>query len=267
MEHELEIILPVRECGVALSQTVASLLAQTDRNFAVVLADKFSRTNGNSVDATQRQLSAGGISTRRIKAPFQMNEIEHLNWACARSEAAWLKPLFPGEQLKPGYTARLKQRIAARPNARIISCDWTRETEWGTETITANFSRDSLTAAEFSNYFPAGFSFFSCPINFAYHPTAWQAMGGYSTELPHYAALNLHLLLVLHYGLENLHEILAHGSPTKQCLNESGGAKVNHWLELWLVLKQAAIYCRAAGKPWPTKWLFVKAFTAALGRR
>jgi hypothetical protein len=43
--------------------------------------------------------------------------------------------------------------------------------------------------------------------------------------------------------------------------------RVNHWLELWLILRQVKIYCRAAKLPWPAKWLFLRALDVALGRR
>jgi hypothetical protein len=267
MEPELEIILPISDPVAGVALTVASLIAQTDRSFGVVLGDASSRASGNVVDAAQRQLAVAGISVQRVKPPFEMKRLEYLNWTHAQARAAWLKPLLPGEQLQPSYVERLKKRVGEQPRARAVRCDWVLGTEWGPEPITAPFASSAVTPAEFVNFFPAQVDWLSCSINFAYSRTAWLALGGYSAQFPTLAALNLHMLLALHYGLENLDETLATAElGDGLSLNESRGARVNHSLELWLILHQAAIYCRAARQPWPAKWLFARALSAALGR-
>ncbi len=267
MEPELEIIIPVRKPGAELALTVASLTAQTDRNFGVVLGEGFARTMGNFVNAAERQLTAAGIAVRRVKPPFELAGVEYLNWTHAQARATWLKPLLPGEQLKPLYVERLKQRLSERPNARVVRCDWVLGTEWGPEPMGAPFAESAVSASEFVNFFPAQLDWLSRSINFAYSRTAWLALGGYSAQFPTLAELNLQMLLALHYGMENIREPLATAElPPRLSLNESRGARVNHSLELWLILRRAEIYCRAAKLPWPAKWLFLRALGVALGR-
>jgi hypothetical protein len=251
-----------------LPATIASLIAQTDHNFAVILGENASPTANMVVNAAQRQLTAAGVEVRHLKAPFEMKPVELLNWSHAQSQAAWLKPLFPGEELHREYVARLKERISAKPNARVIACACTLDTEWGLETIAAPFTGDDITTTEFKGYFPAHLEWLKRTINFAYNRTAWLALGGYSPQLPNYAALNLHVLLALHYGVENLSQALVNASgPEGFSLNENRCARVNHSLELWMVLRQAAIYCRSAGGPLPAKSFFLRAVALALGRR
>src|SRR5689334_11990554 len=96
MDPKLEIILPIRNPGVSLAQTVASLLAQTDRQFSVLLSDNYSTTGSNYLDAAQEQITAAGVPVRRLKPPCELKRIEHLNWAHARAQGDWLKPLLPG---------------------------------------------------------------------------------------------------------------------------------------------------------------------------
>ncbi len=60
METELEIIIPVRKPGAELALTTASLAAQTDRRFGVVLGDDFARNGTNFVDTAQRAACGGG---------------------------------------------------------------------------------------------------------------------------------------------------------------------------------------------------------------
>ncbi len=267
MERQLEIILPMHNPGPQLARTVASLLAQIDQLFSVLLSDNYSRTGLNHLDAAQEQLAAAGILVRRLKPPYELKRLEHWNWAHARSQADWLKLLQAGEELKPAYVQRMRQRISERPKAQLIRCDLEMRTEWGFERMTAPFDQDASSPAEFLNYFPAHVAWVSRSSNFACTRTAWLAMGGYSTHLPACAALNLNVILALHYGLENLAETLvtaelADGSS----LNENHGERVNLSLELWLILRQARNYCLAAKLPWSKRWLFLRGLTAALGR-
>ena len=123
MNAELEIILPVHNPDGSLLRTISSLTAQSDRQFAVLLSDNHSRTGLEQINASQARLSAAGIPARLVKPPEELKRIEHWNWAHSQSRAGWLKPLFPGEELKPAAAARFRQRIAACPQAQLIRCD------------------------------------------------------------------------------------------------------------------------------------------------
>jgi hypothetical protein len=276
MDAELEIIIPTHNPDGGLLRTIASLVAQTDRRFSVLLSDNHSTTGLEHLKAAQNQLMAAGISVRRLQPPDGLQRIEHWNWTHAQSRAGWLKPLFPGEELKPAYVERLHQRIAGNTKAQFIRCDAELRTEWGTELLVAPFDRAAISAAEVVNYFPAHVDWLSRSLPFAYSRTAWLAMGGFSPQLPGSTILNLNVLLALHYGMENLPEVLTAtelptGSPTRNTqhatlLNETPRGRVNLSLELWLILRQAKNYCLAAKLPWPEKCLLWRSFTAALGR-
>ena len=72
MNPELEIIIPVRNPDERLARTVASLAAQTDRQFSVLLSDNGSTSGLNHIKEAQQQLAAVGIPVRRIQAPGEM---------------------------------------------------------------------------------------------------------------------------------------------------------------------------------------------------
>ncbi len=90
MKPGLEIIIPIRNPGPALASTIASLTAQTDGNFGVVLSDNCSTEGLPNLEAAQQQLTAAGISARRVRPPRALGRVEHWNWAHAQGEADWL---------------------------------------------------------------------------------------------------------------------------------------------------------------------------------
>ncbi len=193
-----------------------------------------------------------------------MKRLEHWNWAHAKSQAGWLKLLLPGEQLKPEYVARLGACIEQRPHARFIRCDAVVQTDWGPVIERAPFPRPAVGAAEFMDYFPRSRDWISRSVNVACQRTAWLAAGGYATQLPGLAVLNFNVIQALHHGVENLPETLASVDSTMAgSLNGNGAERVNAVLELWLILRQAQIYCLAAKRPWPAKHLLLTALTAA----
>jgi hypothetical protein len=252
MTPALEIILPIRNPGDELTATVASLASQTDPRFGVILSDNFSSTGLDLLAAAEACLAAAGISVRRHRPPLALGRIEHWNWAHAQSQATWLKPLLAGGRLQPTYVERLLGCINDRPAARFIRCDAELQTEWGPETLRAPFAQATITPADFLNYFPARADWLGNLLNVAYHRVAWLATGGYSVHLPACAALNLNVILALHHGLENLPErLVAAEFAEGRSLNEITGSRVNLWLELWLVMRQARNYCLATKLPWP----------------
>ena len=263
----LEIIIPVHSADATLAPTIASLVAQTDRRFGVLLSDALSPDESASLNESERKLAAAGITARRVKAPTGLSAIEHWNWAHAQSTANWLKPLAPGEQLKPNYVAALLARIIEKPAAQFIRCDAELQTDWGTEILRAPCDRASLTPAEFVNYFPARVDWISRSVNIACSRTAWLAMGGRSPQFPAFAALNSNVILALHYGVENLALPLVSADYTdKVPLNAPVRGRVNLWLELWLLLRQARNYCLSAKIAWPNKCLAAQSLFAVWRR-
>ncbi|MDB6112752.1 MAG: hypothetical protein JWR69_4502 [Pedosphaera sp.] len=252
MTPALEIILPIRNPGAELAAMVASLAAQTDRRFGVILSDNFSSSGLEHIATAEQCLASAGISVRRLRPPAALGRIEHWNWAHAQSQAAWLKPLLAGGRLQPTYVERLQGCIHERPGARFIRCDAEIQTEWGPETLRAPFAEAAITPTDFLAYFPARVDWIGNLLGVAYHRVAWLATGGYSVHLPACAALNLNVILALHHGMENLPERLVTARfAERHSLNEITGGRVNLWLELWFVMRQAQNYCLATKLPWP----------------
>jgi hypothetical protein len=251
MSNWLDIIIPVAQPEACLSGTIGSLVAQTDRTFSVLLNENVFATVSLEVDEAERQLKAVGIPVHRVKAPFQLKRTEQWNWAHAQSEAEWLKMLLPGEELKPAYVERLKQRVAEHPGTQFVRCDAEVATDWGKETLRAPTGQSSISPLDFLNHFPLRMSWISRSTNVAYTRTAWLAMGGYSAHLPACAALNLNAMLALHHGLENISEsLVATGETAESSARAVMSTRMNRMIETWLMLRQMKNYCLAAKLPW-----------------
>ena len=267
MENALEIIIPARKPGKELEATVASLAAQTDRSFCVLLSGNVASDGDGKLEAAEMQLAAAGVEVRRVKSPAPLRRVEHWNWSCAQARAKWLKLLLPGEQLKPTYVERISRRIREKPQARFIRCDAEVATDWGPETLRAPFSQSNAGPAQVAQYFPAHIDWLSRSSGCAWDRTAWLAMGGFLPQLPALAVLNLNVMMALHYGVENVPETLAIGAPMgTDALNENGTGRVNPTLELWMILRQARNYCKAAKLPWAGRCLLWRAWIGARGR-
>lgn len=263
----LEIIIPVRSDGAELAATIASLLVQADRRFSVLLGDALPAPDSMSLNEAERKLTAVGIAVRRLKPPSGFCALEHWNWAHAQSTADWLKPLAPGERLKPGYVSALLAHIADKPQARFVRCDAQFDTDWGPEILRAPFSDAAISPAQFVDHFPARIDWISRSVNVAYHRAAWLAAGGFSPQFPVFAALNLNAILALHHGIENLAQPLVVADYTDAFpLNAGGRGQVNLCLELWLLLRQVRNYCQSAKIPWPRGCLLAQSFFAARRR-
>jgi hypothetical protein len=248
----LEIILPVRNPGPKLAETVGSLAAQTERGFGVVLSDNFSTNGEEHLVAARQTLEGAGIPTRRVRPPFELGRVQHWNWAHAQGEALWLKPLFVGDILFPRYVERIQQRATLRPRAAIIRCEF--EVRRGGEVWPAAqppVPCESFTSSEFLRCYPASGNWIGSPVNMAYRREAWQAAGGYAVHLPVCADLNLYVTLILHHGLETVPERLAAFQLHEQRFSHVARQRpVNNCFELWLILRQARTYCRRMGLPW-----------------
>jgi hypothetical protein len=247
----LEIILPVRNPGEELLETGASLASQTDRSFGVILSDNFS-TGGQEIFARFCDaMKAANIPVRRVKPPREFNRVQHWNWAHGQAEAEWLKPLFSGDSLKPGYVERLRQRVEARPQTQIVRCEF--ETNDSAKIYGgAPFKQNSLTPVEFLNYFPVSGGWIGGTTNMAYRRAAWQATGGWLPTLPACGDLKLNAMLALRYGLETIHESLAVSpSPAPDFLNSAKPLRVNRSIERWLIFRQLRNYCLSVNLPWP----------------
>ncbi len=252
MTTALEIIIPVRDPGPELDGTIASLTAQTDQAFGVILSDNHSSEGLEEIDAAEEKLLAAGLTVRRLRPPAVLGRVEHWNWAHLQGRSAWLKPLLSGECLKPAYVERLKQCVREQPQAQLVRCDAELRTEWGIETVAAPFAQRWLPAGEFLQYFPAHVAWMGNLLNVAFSRVAWTAAGGFDIHFPACAALNLNCVLALHYGMVNLPEALVRAESAVS-LNATAGGRVNLWLELWLTMQQLRNGCLAAKQVWPRR--------------
>jgi len=266
MTPTLEILVPAGAQAGRLNQTVASLVAQTDRRFSVLLGENAGRAGLEEAADAEKQLAAVGIMVRRLARSNDSTRIEHWNGLHAHARADWLKPLVCGDTVKPGYIAALLRRLEERPAARLVRCDVEVLTQWGLETVRAPFDEPSVSPAEFADYFPARVDWICRSANVAYSRTSWSMTGGYCNQLPGFTSLNLNVTLALHHGLENLAAPLA-SVESRDLLpwNECEGDRVNFAAELWLILRQARNYCLAANVPW-RGGVWSRAAAAWLGR-
>jgi hypothetical protein len=258
MMPTLDIILPVRRTSPGLLATVASLAAQTDRQFGVVLGDGLPAGTPSDLEAAEKQFSDAGIPVRRLHAPCALDQLEYWNWLHAEARAAWLKPLLPGQRLQPRYVERLKESTGKNERAHLIRCDIEIRTDWGVETVRAPYTQAWLESGELLNHFPARVDWIANLANVAYTRLAWSATGGFDVHFPVCAPLNLNVLLAMRHGLANIPEVLAHAGPAVS-LNATPRGRVNLWLELWLMMRQLRNGCLAAKQPWPSRgvWLGV----------
>jgi hypothetical protein len=253
MRPWLEIVVPVRNPGAPLRDTVTSLLEQTERGFAVVLSDNWSTIGLQNLDAAQDELEAGDVPVRRVRPTFELGRVQHWNWAHAAARAGWIKPLFVGDTLLPRYVERLRSRIEKTPTAAFVRCEFeTRVAGNILDTTRAPFAAQSLTPTEFLNWFPSHGNWLGGPLNTAFLREAFLAAGGYAVQLPACADLNLAVTLSLHHGLETIPEALAAFQFHEQRFSHGiGKRRVNGAFELWLILRMARNYCRTVGLPWP----------------
>lgn len=243
--------MPVRNPGSKLIESGASLIAQTNRDFGVVLSDNFSDKGSEFITQFCNELKTAGIPVQRVKPSRELGRVQHWNWAHAQGQADWLKPLFVGDLLKPEYVARLRQRTQ-KPEAHVVRCEFEMRTSVGSTVSSAPFRHESLSPSEFLNYFPAQGNWLGGPLNMAYRRTAFQVTGGYATQLPSAADYKLHAMLATRYGLEIIHQDLATFQLHEQRFSHGiRGRRVNGCIELWLVFRQMENFCRVNKLPWP----------------
>lgn len=248
----LEIILPVRNPGDRLAETTASLRAQTRRGFGVVLSDNFSTSGLDHLQAAQQDLETAGIPVRRVRPPSELGRVQHWNWAHAQGQAEWLKPLFVGDLLQPGYVERVEQRLEKNPHARAVRCEFESRSPGKSVVTRAPFTEDRVNPSKFLRYFPSHGNWIGGPINMAYQRVAWQSVGGYPLHFPACADLHLNAMLALRFGLEVIHEPLAVFQLHEQRFSHGIRRRnVNGCFELWLILRQMRNHCLNAKLPWP----------------
>jgi glycosyltransferase involved in cell wall biosynthesis len=202
-----EIVIPLRNPTEVLLKTVQSLLAQTERCFSVLLSDNGSGAENAFVAEAMRLLDEANIPVRRIRPPEELGRVEHWNWSHRQAGAEWIKPLFVGDWLEPGYAAAIRAAIEARSGAEIINCSFRRH-------LTGGGIDDAIYPGGFRS--PAEVMEQACrvgndfggPINICFRKLAFELVGGYPPALPVSADFWLIIMLALRGGLYTCPDVL-----------------------------------------------------------
>lgn len=242
----LEVIMPVRNPSGILLESIDSLVAQTRKNFAVLISDNHSTSGLEVIDEARRKLEAAAIPIRIVRPPWELSRVDHWNWAHSEAKADWLKPLFVGDLLFPAYIEKVFERVTERPEARFIRCEFeTRRQDMPAIVSRAPVSDASLTPAEFLRCYPHLGNWIGGPVNVAYHALAWQISGGYMPQLPACADLQLYVTMILRHGLELISVPLAAFQLHPQRFSHRiGTRRVSGFFELWLILRQMRDTCQ-----------------------
>lgn len=206
----LKIILPIRNPTEVLRQTITSLVAQTDRDFRVLVSDNFSSKGVELVDEAVAQLQSAGLTVRRVRPPVELGRVEHWNWAHHEATGAWLKPLFAGDWLEPGYVASWRT-AALNPACRYVFSNYTLHRSGHPPQPGESAETDRhWTAAEMRDTVLRHGMQFGPPSTATYQRDAFLAVGGYPTALPICADSLLFCTLAASFGATWLKERLCH---------------------------------------------------------
>ncbi len=206
----IEIVIPARNPGEVFTATIDSLLAQTDRQFSVLLSDNYSTQGLERIEEAAQRLSQAGIPVRTIRPPWELGRVQHWNWVHHQSAADWLKPLFVGDWLEPDCLASCRAVIAADPELRFIF--WYFRYHRGEESYVCDCGqlagrldpKPLGRKAIFKGNFVGG------PINVLYRRDAFEALGGYYTSLPLMADFDLYTRLAIQVPSHAIPRILGH---------------------------------------------------------
>lgn len=183
----LEIIIPLRNPTEVFDKTVESLLAQTDKNFSVLISDNYSTKGQEYIDRALDKLAQNGMAVRKVKPPMELERVEHWNWAHYQSEGDWLKPLFVGDWLEPEYVMRIREIVAAQAACRFIHSAYFLH-QHGAQIskilVSGRWSGRFYTPVEMQDVVLRYGMQFGPPSGVAYERTAFVSLGGYSPALP-----------------------------------------------------------------------------------
>jgi len=206
----LEILIPVRNPTEVFDQTVESLTLQTEKNFSVLISDNFSTKGQEHIAAALEKLSAAGIAARKIQPPVELERVEHWNWAHYQSAADWLKPLFVGDWLEPGYTLAVQAVILREPRCTYIYCGFQYHRAEATRTVIQHWNGRFYTPEEMQDVVMRFGMQFGPPSAAAYERTAFVALGGYASTLPISADSLMFCTLAARFGATGIQETLVH---------------------------------------------------------
>jgi len=207
----IEVLIPLRNPTEVFSKTIESLVAQTDKNFTVLISDNFSTKGTEHIESALQKLSAAGISAHKIQPMAGLERVEHWNWLHYQSKADWLKPLFAGDWLDATYISRIKKIAEENPSCRYVySNGYTylpnQPPMTGLNQWAGRFNPPKVMQDVVLRY---GMQF-GPPSAAAYERTAFYALGGYPTGLPISADSLFYCTLAARFGTAGIQEPLVH---------------------------------------------------------
>jgi len=209
MARELEIVIPLRDPSEVFQRTIASVIAQTDRNFAVLLSDNYSSRGADFIDEAVRLLEGANIPVRRVTPPEPIGRVEHWNWSHRQAESEWIKPLFVGDWLGDTYVEKTLRLAREEPDTDIVTCSIGILNPDGKRDETRYRGGYQSPEEVLAAAFQAG-NCFGGPINICFKRLTFDLIGGYPPALPVSADFWVILMLALRKGLKASSEVLAY---------------------------------------------------------
>lgn len=110
--------IPVFNQGSTITQTVASVLAQTDPFDEIIVIDN------HSTDETAKCLKSFEGKIRIISPPNHLSMAENWNFCVGQINSDWFSLLSGDDLLKPDFVASVRNAISVNPDAILIRTDW-----------------------------------------------------------------------------------------------------------------------------------------------
>ena len=211
MSREFAVLIPLRNPTDVLRRTIASLIAQSDREFSVLLSNNHSTSGLDFIEEARNDLEQSGLKVSLIQPPQELERIEHWNWMHFQCGAEWLKPLFAGDWLEPGCVTAMRSAVSLHFPCRFLHSGYVFHSTSGATIPVSDQCIGTFRSAEImlDRVLRYGHQF-GPPIAVAYERTAFLASGGYRTTLPICADSLLFCQLAVRFGAIGIPELLGH---------------------------------------------------------
>lgn len=114
---DVSVVIPAYNAAAFIEQTLATVAAQTFRDFEIILVDDGSKDDTAAV--AERFLKAQGLAGQAIKQPNKkIAGARNTGWRAAR--APWIAFLDHDDAWYPSKLARTLEEIAAHPEAELV---------------------------------------------------------------------------------------------------------------------------------------------------
>lgn len=208
--NTIEVLIPVRDPTEVFGKTAESLISQTDKDFSILISDNYSTKGVEHMERAMATLQAAGIQARKIQPPTEMERVEHWNWLHYQSSAQWLKPLFAGDWLEPGYIATLRETIAREKRCAYVYCGYQYHSGEDTRVVLPQWGGRHFSPKQMQDVVLRFGMQFGPPSVASYERTAFRALGGYPTALPIAADSLFFCTFAARFGAVGIQKPLCH---------------------------------------------------------